>query len=397
MAQQLLSRQQLVQKAIDHVGYYDLHPDVSINFQFNRWIQWLGDATALTDMQTVAPKIKTYADLQHEFLLLSEQALQQERPLAAAYYLRTAEFFVWADDPQKHPMRDRFIQLMHQCYSIHENEQHQIPYETGFLPAYRFTPQQPKATFVLFGGYDSYIEEFFPVAFFFLEAGYEVIIFEGPGQGGALEDAGLPMTPNWEQPVKAVLDYFKLNDVILMGISMGGGLVIRAAAFEARVRYVIADDIMCDPFECILRSLPVTVKAQVNQYLADQSAEQLNTLFAQLMPQSPILDWGIRQGMHIMGKATPYEFFQAAQSYNTINISNRITGDVLLLAGSEDHYVPLPQLYQQAAALTNVRSITSRVFTRAEQAQNHVHVGNLGLSLRFIHNWLDLMMQKQPQ
>lgn len=116
-------------------------------------------------MQTVAPKIKTYADLRHEFLLLSEQALQQEPSLAAAYYLRTAEFFMWADDPQKHAIRDRFIQLIRQCYGIHENEQYQIPYETGFLPAYRFTPQQSKATLVLFGGYDSYIEEFFPIAF----------------------------------------------------------------------------------------------------------------------------------------------------------------------------------------------------------------------------------------
>jgi hypothetical protein len=132
------------------------------------------------------------------------------------------------------------------------------------------------------------------------------------------------------------------------------------------------------------------LRVQIDQYLADQSADQLNMLFAQLMPQSPLLDWGIRQGMHIMGKITPYEFFQTAQAYNTIDISQQVTGDVLLLAGSEDHYVPLQQLYQQAEALTNVRSLTTRVFTRAEQAQNHVQVGNLGLSLRFIANWLDM-------
>jgi alpha-beta hydrolase superfamily lysophospholipase len=395
MAKQLLSRQQLVQNAIAHVGYYDLHPDVSINFQFNRWVQWLGDATALEEMQTVAPKIKTYADLRHEFLLLSEQALQQDRPLAAAYYLRTAEFFVWADDPQKHPMRDSFVHLMRQCYGITEDEQYQIAYQAGFLPVYRFTPQQAKATLVLFGGYDSYIEEFFPIAFFFVEAGYDVVIFEGPGQGGALEDAGLKMIPEWEQPVKAVLDYFGLNDVILMGISLGGGLVIRAAAFEPRIRYVIADDIMCNSFESMTKSLPATLKAQVNQYLADQTADRLNALFDQLMPQSPILEWGIRQGMHVTGKATPYDFFQATQAYNTIEISNRIQSDVLLLAGAEDHYVPLHQLYQQAEALTHARSVTSRVFTRAEQAQNHVQVGNIGLSLRFICNWLNHIMQEQ--
>lgn len=396
MAEQILSRQQLVQNAIAHVGYYDLHPDVSINYQFNRWIQWLGDAIALEEMQTVAPKIKTYTDLRHEFLLLSEQALQQDRPLAAAYYLRTAEFFVWSDDPQKHPMRDRFIQLMRQCYSIRDNEQHQIPYETGFLPAYRFTPQQPKATLVLFGGYDSYIEEFFPIAFFFVEAGYEVIIFEGPGQGGALEDAGLPMTPEWEKPVKTVLDYFGLNEVILMGISLGGGLAIRAAAFEPRIRYVIADDILCDFQEAFLRSLPAPLKSQINEHLTHQAGDQLNALFAQIMPQSPLLDWGVRQGMHVMGATTPYALLQMLHSYNTINISNRLTGDVLLLAGGEDHYVPLHQLYQQAEALTNVRSLTTRVFTRAEQAQNHVHVGHIGLSLRFIANWLDSMMSVPP-
>ncbi|WP_414581172.1 alpha/beta hydrolase [Scytonema sp. PCC 10023] len=394
MTTQPLSRQQLVQKAIAHVGYYDLHPDISLNFQFNRWVQWLGEASVLEDMQTVAPKIKTYADLRREFLALSEQALDQDRPLPAAYYLRTAEFFVWADDPQKRPMRHRFIQMMRQCYGITGNEQYQIPYQTGFLPAYRFTVQQSKATLVLFGGYDSYIEEFFPIAFFFVEAGYEVVIFEGPGQGGALEDAGLAMVPNWEEPVKIVLDYFGLNDVILMGISLGGGLVIRAAAFEPRVRYVIADDIFCDSFEVLLRSLSATLKAQVEQYLTEQAADPLNTLLNKLMPQSPILDWGIRQGMHIMGTTTPYEFLQAIQAYNTIEISNRIRADVLLLAGSEDHYVPLHQLYRQAEALTNVR-LTTRVFTRAEQAQNHVHVGNLGLSLRFIANWLERMIQEQ--
>ncbi|GAB4370832.1 MAG: alpha/beta hydrolase [Elainellaceae cyanobacterium] len=375
MTAQLLSRQQLVQRAIAHVGYYDLHPDASINFQFNRWIQWLGEGSVLEDMRTVAPKIKTYEDLRNEFLSLSQQALRQGQILTSAYYLRTVEFFVWPDDPQKRPMRDRFIQVMRECYNIAENEYCQIPYQTGFLPAYRFTPPHAKATLVFFGGYDSYIEEFFPIAFFFVQAGYDVVVFEGPGQGGALEDAGLTIIPEWEQPVKAVLDFFELHDVILMGISLGGGLVIRAAAYEPRIRYVIADDVLCDSLETFLRSFPAPLQTQVKQYLAEESADQLNGLIEKLMPESPVLDWGMRQGMHITGAKSPYTLLQAMQAYNTIEISNRVKADVLLLAGSEDHYVPLQHLYRQAEALTNVRSLTTRVFTRAEQAQNHVHVG----------------------
>lgn len=54
------------------------------------------------------------------------------------------------------------------------------------------------------------------------------------------------------------------------------------------------------------------------------------------------------------------------------------------MAGAEDHYVPLGQLGAQIQTLTNARSVTARVFTRAESAQNHCQIGNLGLALRVI-------------
>ena len=58
------------------------------------------------------------------------------------------------------------------------------------------------------------------------------------------------------------------------------------------------------------------------------------------------------------------------------------------MAGSEDHYVPLEQLPAQLKALTAARSVTARVFTREEQAQNHCQVGSFGLSLRVIIDWI---------
>jgi len=66
--------------------------------------------------------------------------------------------------------------------------------------------------------------------------------FEGPGQGAALEDHGLPMIPEWERPVAAVLDHYRLDDVTIVGESLGGGLVIRAAAFEPRISRVVSMD-----------------------------------------------------------------------------------------------------------------------------------------------------------
>ena len=70
-------------------------------------------------------------------------------------------------------------------------------------------------------------------------------------------------------------------------------------------------------------------------------------------------------------------------------ISSRVPQDVLLLAGSDDHYVPVQQFYKQIAALRHTRSLTARLFTRAESAQNHCQAGNYGLAPQVINAWLD--------
>jgi pimeloyl-ACP methyl ester carboxylesterase len=373
------------------IGYFQIHPDYSLNYQMNRFMT--GEQSMIAHMLDVAPKIHTYADYQREFLTLAEQALTDGHKLEAAYYLRSAEFFMFPTDSAKQPTRKRFIQLMKECHSITDNQQYAVPYESATLKAYRFQPEQPKGTIVMFGGYDSYIEEYFSTMTFFCDAGYDVISFEGPGQGAALEDDHLPMTPEWEKPVKAVLDYFHLDDVTLLGISLGGCLVIRAAAYEPRVRRVITDDIFTNLWECLLRyvRLDQAVQTQLSQLLKAGDSNQVNALLEQQMRESLVIQWGFMQGMLVMGVQTPYEFIQQAQLYRTAEVSDLLHQDVLLLGGTEDLYVPIEQFYEQIRTLTNVRSLTARKFTRQEQAQNHVHVGNFGLSLRVMLNWLDSM------
>ena len=114
-------------------------------------------------------------------------------------------------------------------------------------------------------------------------------------------------------------------------------------------------------------------------------------MVARVAKKSPVAEWGIEEGMQVTGTSSPYEFFRKAKQFHTADVSTLITQDVLLLAGSEDHYVPTEQLYQQIKMLTNARSITARLFTRIESAENHCQVGNYGLALRTIVNWLDGM------
>jgi pimeloyl-ACP methyl ester carboxylesterase len=373
------------------VGYHDLHPDISINFQLNRFYNWVGDDSMLTEMREKLGCVKDATDypmFTRLVLELGEKALARYEVLKGAYYLRLAEFFMFTEDGRKLPTRQRFVDLILDRFHIPAAACSRIPFESGWLPAYRITPAQPKGTLVVFGGFDSYIEEWLPAALFFRDAGYDTILFEGPGQGAALELAHLTMTPEWQKPVKAVLDFFRLDAVTLMGFSLGGGLVIRAAAFEPRVRRVIAYDIMTNGLECFLRPMPPSVQKQLLGWIDTGNEGAIDKFFADAMAKSLLLDWMTKLAIHNTGVRTPYEMLKHYQKYETASISSQLTQDVLLMAGAEDHYIPVHQLPDQIVTLTHVRSLTARLFTRAEQAQNHVQVGNFGVAFRTIIDWM---------
>jgi alpha-beta hydrolase superfamily lysophospholipase len=370
-----------------HVGFYHLHPDVSLNYQKNRFST--GEPDMIEAMRAVAPRIHDYNDYTREFLALSEQALARGQTLQGAYYLRSAEFYMFNNDPRKQPARRQFLHLIREHFGVRASEHYAISYQGSTLSAYRFTPLQPKGTILLCGGFDSYIEEVFSLLFFLRNAGFDVIGFEGPGQGVPLEEAHLPMTPEWEKPVKAVLDYFQLDDVTLIGYSLGGCLAIRAAAYEPRVRRVITDDILTDFFETVMGQVSATARTELSLLLKAGAAHAVNLLFERAMKQSLVVEWGIQQGMHVTGTTSPYEFLKQGQLYRTDDVSALVEQDVLLMAGAEDHYVPLHQFYDQIRLLSHVRSLTARLFSRQEQAQNHAQVGNIGLSLRVITNWIE--------
>ncbi len=374
------------------VGYYQLHPDESLNYQMNRFST--GEADMIGEMRAVVPRIHDYTDYTREFLALSQQALAHGETLKGAYYLRFAEFYMFSNDSRKQPARRQFLQLMRERFGVKASEQYDIPYQASTLSAYRFTPLHPKGTILLFGGFDSYIEELFATQCFLRDAGFDAISFDGPGQGASLEEAHLPLTHEWEKPVKAVLDYFPLDDVTLMGYSLGGCLALRAAAYESRVHRVITDDILTDFFEVTMRQVSTALRAELSLLLKACAAGVVNTLLERAMQQSLVVEWGLQQGMHVIGTKTPYEFLKQIQLYRTDDVSPLIEQDVLLMAGAEDHYVPLHQFYDQIRSLSHVRSLTARLFTRQEQAQNHVQVGNIGLSLRVITDWIESIQSK---
>lgn len=368
------------------VGYYQIHPDVSVNYQLNRFSD--GSPMMIDAMRRVASKIVDYRSYIRELGALSNEAYADGRSLHGALFLRSSEFFMFPGDPAKEAARRRFVKIIREVLDIPADAYHRIPYEAAQLFAYRFTPPSPKSTVVMFGGFDSYIEEFLPWALFLRDAGYDVVAFEGPGQGAVLEEEHLPMTPEWQRPVAAVLDHFHLEDVTLFGISLGGCLVVRAAAHESRVQRVVCDDIYVNLEGAIMRTLSAAKGRTLGALVTAKASVLVNALTRSAMQSSLAAEWGTKQGMHVTGTSSPYGFMREQRRYETSSVSGLLTQDVLLMAGAEDHYVPLEQFAEQLRSLSRARSVTARLFTRQEQAQNHCQVGNAGLALEVIVGWL---------
>jgi pimeloyl-ACP methyl ester carboxylesterase len=367
------------------VGYHKFHTKQFFNFQLNRWYS-LGLAR-YEDMQAIGRRIDRYEDWKREMVRIAEQAVSEKRLMNAAIYYRSAEFFTMPDDPDREILYDKFSRCFYQAIGSEPFEKYNIPYEGSTLPAIKVSSEHArKGTIVIHGGMDSFLEEWYLIMVYLAQNGYDVIGFEGPGQGSALIKAGLGMDIKWEKPVSAVLDYFDLNKITLIGLSVGGWLAMRAAAFEPRIQRVIASGHAIDYME-----IPPRPIAWMFEYFM-KFENLFNRSAYWKMSKNPRMKWEISQTMHITKSATPFEGaqkFQLGLSRENMH-ADKIQQDVLFFSGQRDHFIPAKLHRRQIIALKNAKSVSDRIFAKGEHAQNHCQIGNIRLALDIMLEWIEL-------
>jgi len=368
------------------VGYHKFHRKQLFNFQLNRWYS-LG-YSAFNDCVEAAKNVKSFLDWKREMIIFAEKSASDGMLLRAAFYYRAAEFYLLADIPEKAFLYDKFSALFYEAVESENVERHKIPYKETYLPAMRLSAKGNKrGTVVVHGGFDSFIEEFYSMMRFFSDHGYDVIGFEGPGQGAAHRKYGLPFDYRWEKPVSAVLDYFHHNDVTLLGISMGGWFCLRAAAFEPRITRVIATGHAHDYFK--MAPLPIQWFAKFFLQF-DGFSNWSSNLKMKYMPRSSQAYWEITQAMSITKTNTALAALKQMLQLNEENLhAEMIRQDVLVLAGKDDHFIPFKMHRKQLNVLVNAKSVSNKVFTEEEHAQNHCQTGNIGLALDVMVKWID--------
>ena len=141
-----------------------------------------------------------------------------------------------------------------------------VPYKGKALPGVFLRNARSDAPVVLvIGGSDTGFEDvFLSVGRSLFERGYSVALADLPGQGNLAGD-GLTWEVQSEKPIGAIVDHLVEHfgavpgRMALLGLSLGGYFVTRAAGYEPRFATVIASTPFPNPGEMFARSVEVGV------------------------------------------------------------------------------------------------------------------------------------------
>jgi pimeloyl-ACP methyl ester carboxylesterase len=377
---------------------FQLHPNPNFNYQLNRTYNVSNGN--LDEIKELAGKLTSIKVWEKEMGALAERAFQENRIKDAIAYYRMTEFFMYDGNPDKIKTYDKSIELF---YQYHEPlfktgvlQLDQVPYEQGFLPVIHTRPEGESVdTILLHGGFDSYMEEFLPSLLYLRENGFEVFLFEGPGQGNVLRKQGLTFSIEWEKPVKTLLDYYDLPEVTIIGISMGAILAPRAAAFETRIKRIVAWSVCTNMLTLLLDAVPQAEQDALKELLRKKDKNTINDIMAKQMAREPLIDWAMHHGFYNMGVDNPYDYMVAANRYAYADVADQITQDFLLLGAEKDHLIRKENYKSAIDSLTHVKSLTYRMFTAKENAASHCNTGNPKLVLDTIVSWIKTIKARQ--
>jgi pimeloyl-ACP methyl ester carboxylesterase len=338
------------------------------------------------------------ADNGHQALASGHRVSAREALLRASNYYRTAAAFLLeqpATDPEMALLSDGQHDTFEAAVALFDTpvEAASIAYEGATLPAYLFLVDDSgtaRPTIIYNSGYDSTREEsYFAIAAAALRRGYNVLAFDGPGQGAVLREQKLVMRPDWEAVVTPVVDYALTRDeiaageIVLFGYSLGGYLVARAAAFEHRVAALILDDGIHDFHAAFAAGLPPFIGA----WIEDGRDDVALPVLGMMMAVSTQLRWGLRNGMWVFGADSFADLIRMARDYTLDGIAHQILAPTLIMDAENDKFLKgQPQLVE--AALTGA-STTLVTLTEAEGAGEHTHAGGLGRAHQAMFDWLD--------
>ena len=370
------------------------------DLQLNRTFAPIVDRVGMDTIATATlPHIRSTQQITALAQRLAERFSTEGDADAAWRLYELAAFYLGADDPRKRSFIDAMSASFDEAHRGLALTRHTIPYGDGELTAMRWEAdptdraQAPKGTprtLIMMNGFDGYAEEIIDFASHFPTRPFGIIAFDGPGQGHTAL-AGMPLEPEWERPTDAVLDYFGVDSAAALGVSFGGYLVMRAAAYCPRISHVIAFDMMYRLLDGLTMPLPALLRplaASVVEHA--RPAWLIDAAMSITSHGSADLAWKLQQARHLTGLDKPSDVLRALGAYTMDPLAGMIRQPCLVMAGDADQYVPFERLSDVRRVLAGAASVDVEVFREAQDPgmAQHCQIGDPHRAFEIMGDWL---------
>lgn len=305
------------------------------------------------------------------------QSAQNEYLRASTYYRTALMCYTNANDPKLKKVCER----SNDCYesylelSGYPGAFIKIPYENTYLPGhfYRAKTENEKAPLmILIPGRDTFAEDTRWMYDGLLKRGIHCLVFDGPGQGFALRQLGLPFRPDWENVVTPVIDYalkeFTCIDekrIGAFGVSFGAFLLPRACAFEKRIKLAVVNPgninwggHFADVFIKVMK-MPAMLRPKMVYNMMD--------------------DYAWKHGV------SKENIIEELRKYDNTDIVDKVTCETLVLDGTAEINKGQAEVFYDA--LQNCKK-EYKLFDEESTSQCHSQMGGYQPASEYICDWI---------
>lgn len=357
------------------------------NGKCDSWLsEWTKTADAFRKFGEESLKLNCHESASHSFL-------------RASNYYRIAEFYLnYGCDME---LMKKIDKSCTECfnfgiqYSKYDIKPVNIPFERTSLPAhfYKYDSKQNVPTIIALSGNDGTKEELYAIGVCAIERGMNCLILDGPGQGEAIRQRGIPFRYNTETVMAAAIDYLLLHTnvdpgkIIVWGESLGGYFAARAAAFEHRIALCIANGGIND---CIAygKMSGMSIERRNSLFhLLRKNSKRFNRIIKFFMKRSVNMDWIIRHGLFTFQVKTPTEYILSYEPYLlTEGIASKITCPTLITdCENEVNFRKQPEIVYNMLKCPKEYML----FTHEECGGYHCEAGGRLYANDRIFNWIE--------
>ena len=249
-----------------------------------------------------------------------------------------------------------------------------IPFEGALLPGYLYQAEsldgKPTPLMIQWNGLDSTKEMMFYSGFpqMMARRGISTLMVDTPGSGEALRLRGLQARYDTEVWAKAIVDFAEKLDGIdpdnigLVGWSLGGYYVPRAAAFEKRIKLAVAWG--------------------ANHNWAEVQIGRRNREGENPVPHY----W--EHVFWVFGATDMEDFIEKTKNMHLNGVAEKITVPLLITHGANDRQINVKYAQQTAEQAVNSPKLKLRIFDEPEGGTEHISIDNMPYVAGYIADWV---------